>query len=45
MVLIDDVFTIGAAIEVCAKALLGAKAARVHVLTLGRVVRPVEVVI
>lgn len=42
IVLVDDVFTTGATVEAAARTLLRAGAARVNVLTLARVVRPVN---
>lgn len=45
VILIDDVFTTGATAEACAKALKRAGARRIDVLTLARVVRPVDVTI
>ncbi len=40
VVLVDDVFTTGATVKECVKALKAAGAAEVHILTLARVVRP-----
>jgi predicted amidophosphoribosyltransferase len=40
VLLVDDVLTTGATAEACSRALLGAGAAAVDVLTLARVVRP-----
>jgi predicted amidophosphoribosyltransferase len=40
VLLIDDVYTTGATIDACARALKRAGAAKVLVLTLARVVRP-----
>lgn len=42
ILLVDDVFTTGATVEAAARTLLRAGAARVNVLTLARVVRPVN---